>query len=378
MTRLTLVTLAVAATLPASPLQAQERLLVYRLGADTVALEQYTRSATRLTGEMVTRSGASVTRTAYQLQLAGGRVTAAVVRRMQADGSPLPNAPVEYRLAFGADSVRSTMVWKDSTSSRTVAARNAFPALPVFVYAPFEVLNAAGPGLRDSVPAVGLAGNALGFLGLERLGGDTLRLRGAPYPMRLRFGGDGDLLLVDGSLTTNKAVATPAAGRVDLAAMAQAMRPTGVLSPRMAAQATIGQGPIMISYGSPAVRGRTVWGGTLVPYDSIWRAGANEATHLATSKTLQLGGMTLPPGVYSLWIQHTRTGTWLIVNRQVGQWGTIYDPANDIGRVAMELSPAPEFAEDLRVAIRPLPQGRGVIEFTWGDRTASAGFAVRP
>ena len=59
------------------------------------------------------------------------------------------------------------------------------------------------------------------------------------------------------------------------------MKPTGVLSPRAAAYAGFNRGPIFISYGRPAVRERTVWGGTLIPFDTIWRTGANEATHLA-------------------------------------------------------------------------------------------------
>jgi hypothetical protein len=302
------------------------------------------------------------------------------MRRRQADGSPLPNQPVEYRFTFRADTSTREIAWADSTQARAFAAPNAFPALPVFVYAPLELVYAAGRAgaRRDSVPTIGLAGNAVGFVGLEALTGDTLRLRGATYPMLLRFDRDGRLQSVDGSLTTNKAVGTRTAGRVDIAALARAMRPTGVLSPRQTAYAAFAQGPIFINYGSPAVRGRTVWGGTLVPYDSIWRTGANEATHLATSKTIQLGEMTLAPGLYTLWTQHTREGTFLIVNRQVGQWGTVYNPANDIGRVTMQMANTPEHVEDFTISIRSLGQGRGAIDLAWADKVATATFTVRP
>jgi hypothetical protein len=134
----------------------------------------------------------------------------------------------------------------------------------------------------------------------------------------------------------------------------------------------------MVNYGSPAARGRTIWGGILIPFDTIWRTGANEATHLATSKRIQLGDITLDPGLYTLWTQHTRTGTFLIVNKQVGQWGTQYNPANDLGRVAMQLSDAPSFVENFTITIRPLGQGRGAIDLAWGDKVASAPFVVRP
>lgn len=374
MRRIVRFALTIAATTPAVAV-AQDGTIIYRLGRDTVAIEQFTRSATRMQGEMVTRSGAAVTRTQYDLSLASGRITAATVKRMQPDGTPIPNTPVEYRFTFRGDSATRQTVWRDSTQSRAFAAPHAIPALPVFVYAPFELLRS--DARRDSVPAIGLAGNSVGYIGLEPADG-AMRLRGAPYAMLLTFDREGRLQGTDGSFTTNKAIGARSAGRVDLASIAQAMKPTGVLSPRVTAYASFFQGPVTINYGSPAVRGRTVWGGTLVPYDSIWRTGANEATHLATSKTMQLGEMTLAPGLYTLWVQHTRTGTWLIVNRQVGQWGTAYNAANDVGRVAMELAPARDHAEDFTIAIRPQPQGRGVIEMAWGDRVASVGFTVRP
>jgi len=365
------------APLAARTANAQDGTITYRLGRDTVAVEQFTRSATRMAGEMVTRSGAAVTRTQYELTLAGGRPTAAVVRRLQANGSPLANAPTEYRFTFRADSATRQVVWADSTQTRAFAAPNAWPALPVFVYAPFELLRAAAK--RDSVPTVGVAGNAVGFVGLETMSGDNvLRLRGASYAMLLTFDQGGRLQTTDGSFTTNKAIGTRGSGRADIAALAAAMKPTGVLSPRMTATAGFAQGPIFINYGSPAVRGRTVWGGTLVPFDSIWRTGANEATHLATSKTIQLGEMTLAPGLYSLWTQHTQAATWLIVNKQVGQWGTGYNAANDIGRVAMTMAPAPDHVEDFTITIRSLGQNRGAIDLAWGDRVATAGFVVRP
>jgi len=370
----TLAALSLALAAPSA--RAQDGVIVYQLGRDTVAIEQFSRSAMRLAGEMVSRSGAAVTRTQYELALDGGRVTAAVVRRLQADGKPLANAPTEYRFTFRTDSATRQIVWPDSTQSRTFAAPNAFPSMPTFVYGPLEVLRAAPK--HDSVAALGITGNAVGYLGIETLPDGTERLRGGSYAMRLRFDARGLLQSVDGTLTTNKSIGTRSQGPVDIAALAGAMKPTGVLSPRMTAYAGFSQGPVFINYGSPAVRGRTVWGGTLIPFDSIWRVGANEAAHLATSKTIEIGGMTLAPGLYTLWVQHTQGGTWLIVNRQVGQWGTAYNAANDVGRVQMTLAPSPEHVEDFTITVRSLGQNRGAIDFAWGDKVATAAFTVRP
>jgi hypothetical protein len=250
------------------------------------------------------------------------------------------------------------------------------PAFPVYAYAPYELILARSTG-RDSVVVIPLAGTAVSVTGL-RGQGDSIRIRGGIYPMRMKFDAQGRLQTVDGSETTNKMVGTRVAGKTNIDALAAAMRPMGMLSPRATAHASFSQGPIFINYGRPAVRERTVWGGTLVPFDSVWRTGANEATHLATSKTIAFGDMTLAPGLYTVWIQHTRNGTFLIVNRQVGQWGTNYNAANDVGRVRMETAKTPEHVEDFTITIRPAGQGRGAIDFAWADMVATAPFAVRP
>lgn len=361
-----------------SALGAQQGTIVYRLGNDTVAVESFTRTPTKLSGAMVGRAGAIVALVTYDVTLDRGRPVSARVTRTLGDGQPIPNAPLEYRFTLRADSAIRETVWQDSTQRRAFAAANAWPSLPVFVHAPYELLNALGRGRRDSVPAIGIAGNAVGFMGLETLSGDTLRFRGGFYPWLVRFDRDGRLVSVDGMLTTNKSMGLRApGGAVDVAAIARSMRPAGTLSPRQVAGTTISQAPIFVSYGSPSVRGRTVWGGQLVPFDSVWRTGANEATHLATGKTLVFGDVTLAPGLYTLWTQHTRSGTWLIVNRQVGQWGTQYNPANDVGRVQMELKDVTPAVEELTITVRPTGPGRGAIDIAWGDKVATAPFTVR-
>lgn len=372
-------TVALAAPLTA-PLSAQAASLVYTLGKDTVAIEQWTRTATALDGEMVQRNGAVVARTRYRFALGrDGRFTSASLARLQPDGTPFPNAASETRFTFGTDSVVRELVFADSTPRRAFAARRAMPNLPTFVYGPFEVLAALrrrGTSV-DSVPALG-NGGAPSFVGLETQSGDTSRLVGAvPYQMLLRFDASDRLLSVDGSFTTNKVLATRGNGGLDIAAIAQAMRPTGVLSVRETVRAAFGPGGmVLVDYGRPHVRSRTVWGGTLVPIDSVWRFGANDATHLFTTRTLALGSLTLAPGMYTLWLQHTHTGTFLIVNRQTGQWGTQYDAAQDIGRVEVQMSATPAPVEEFTIRLRALGPARGVLDLSWGDRAGTVPFAV--
>jgi len=365
----------------AMPAAAQPASFVYRLGKDTVAIEQYTRTALQLTGEMVQRNGAAVVRIQYQVELAkDGRPTAAVIKRLRADGSVAPNASRETRFRMTADSVVREVVWADSVQRRAYAASNAMIVSPTFVYGLTELVALARKNGRvvDSIPAIGLAGNP-GYAGFAKGGGDTVRLRGSGYAMMLRFDASGKLLSVDGSGTTNKSTAVRGAGGFDMTAVAMAMKPTGVLSSREVARGAFGQGGIvLIDYGRPSVRERTVWGGTLVPYDSVWRAGANDATHLFTTRTLAFGdGGTIPAGMYSLFIQHTAGGTFLIFNRQTGQWGTEYDTSRDAARIAMSLKDAPSFVEELTVTVRNTGGMSGAIEFAWGSKVASADFTAR-
>ena len=368
-----------AVLLATAPLTAQQASLVYRLGKDTLAIEQFTRTNTRVAGEMVQRSGVAVVRVQYDVTIGGdGRPTAATIRRLQADGTVLPNAPTETRIMVGADSVVREIAWKDSVQRRAFAARKAFINFPVFVFGPVELLanmRRAG-GAVDSLPALGAAGN-LGFAGITPIGGDTVRLRGGPYAMVMRFDPAGKLLLVDGALTTNKAYATRGNGGMDIAAIARTMKPTGVLSARDVARGAFGPGGmVLVDYGRPQVRERTVWGGQLVPFDSVWRAGANDATHLFTTRTLTMGTLVVAPGMFTLWVQHTQNGTWLIVNKGTGQWGTQYDASQDLGRVAMQITSAPSHVEELTYTVRALGGPRGAIELAWGPSVATVPFTV--
>jgi hypothetical protein len=102
----------------------------------------------------------------------------------------------------------------------------------------------------------------------------------------------------------------------------------------MKAEAALPNGTITVDYSAPSMRGRTIFGG-LVPYGEVWRTGANAATTLKTSSALQIGDLNVPAGTYTLYTVPTADGWTLIVNKQTGQWGTVYDKGQDLGRVPM-------------------------------------------
>lgn len=368
-----------AAPLTTARVAAQPASIIYKLGKDTVAIEQFTRTASAMNGEMIQRSGPAVVRYSYTMALGkDGKPTSASIKRMNGDGSVPAGSPTETKFSVKGDSIVREAVFADSTQRRAFAAKGALINFPVFVFGPAELLammkKSGAPA--DSVSALGAAGG-MGFTGFQSAGGDTLRLRGGAYAMLMRFDASNKLLSVDGTFTTNKAIGARSAASFDFAALGKSWKPTGVLSAREDVRAAFGPGGmVVIDYGRPSVRERTVWGGTLVPFDSVWRAGANDATHLFTTRTLTLGSLTLAPGMYTLWVQHTRNGTFLIVNKQTGQWGTQYDASQDLGKVALTMSPTPSHVEEFTIAVKALGATRGAIELSWGSQMGSVTFGV--
>jgi hypothetical protein len=138
------------------------------------------------------------------------------------------------------------------------------------------------------------------------------------------------------------------------------------LSVRDTARATVGGGEVWVDYGRPMKRGREIFG-NVVPWNSVWRTGANAATQLNTSIDLVIGGASVPAGKYTLWTLPTPTGWKLIINKQTGQWGTVYDPAQDLVRVDAKVEALPAPVEQLVVAFEPTTAATA-ITFTW-DKT---------
>jgi len=91
-------------------------------------------------------------------------------------------------------------------------------------------------------------------------------------------------------------------------------------SPHDTVTANIKGANIKVTFGSPAVKGRTIWGG-LVPYDKAWRGGADEATLFTTDKDIKIDGKKLAAGTYSLFVNPGKEKWTYIFNSQTGQWG---------------------------------------------------------
>ena len=120
---------------------------------------------------------------------------------------------------------------------------------------------------------------------------------------------------------------------VSLAEQAAAQPGPPRQSPKASLTQVVGNTEIAISYSRPAVRGRDIWG-ALVPWDKVWRTGANEATTFSFSTDVKIEGKPLPAGKYALFTIPGKDKWTLIFNKGQEQWGAFdHKPADDVLRV---------------------------------------------
>jgi hypothetical protein len=146
-------------------------------------------------------------------------------------------------------------------------------------------------------------------------------------------------------------------------------------SPPAETSVTINGKAISIKYSAPSLRGRDVFGpnGPIRkdPTYPVWRAGANSATALHTEADLDINGLAVPKGDYTLFVLPNE-GKWqLIVNKQTGQWGLTYDQSKDLGRVPMTMSKPASPVETFKITLSADSGNRGKLQMEWADVAAS-------
>jgi DUF2911 family protein len=144
-----------------------------------------------------------------------------------------------------------------------------------------------------------------------------------------------------------------------------------------------GPARIAISYGQPHARGRKILGG-LIPNDTVWRFGANDATSLHSDLDLTIGSLAVPRGDYTLYLVHTGSNWDLIVNSQTAIWGTDRNPAKDIGRVPLTARTLTDSEDALSIYLTPNSSNpsrqadpSGVLRIKWGTVELSAPWKVK-
>jgi hypothetical protein len=361
---------------------------IARLGSDTVSVESVTRRGNTVTSDAVDRFP-RVRRRHTEIELGpdGG------IRRLVMDIHTPSEPPAQHErhvvAEVSADSVRLTKQDSTGTVTRAFATSGgtAMAHVPQ-MYSLYELYFAAA--LRRAAAG-------------HRAPGDTVRMRQFyidrefdAFPLhrgivRLLAGGRAEIthdwlagtgeaeldsafrmLRYSGARTTYLVDVRRLAEPPDVGAVAgrfEVLEAQGggyrQLSVRDTARARIGAATFSVDYGRPLARGRTLLG-NVIPYDRVWRTGANAATQLTTSAPVTLAGLSLPAGTYTLWtIPHAR-GAELIVNRQTGQWGTRYAAARDLGRAPMTTGTPAAPVDQFTIRVDPTDDRRGTLVMEWG------------
>ena len=166
------------------------------------------------------------------------------------------------------------------------------------------------------------------------------------------------------------------------------------LSPKFTETKVFNGATISIAYASPSVKGLAgkiftqdglVGSGKDIPASRVpdgtfpvWRAGDGSATMFHTDADLDLGGLAVPRGDYTLYMDISNADGWqLIVNKELHQWGLTYNPPQDLGRVKANMSKPPALVENLKYTITDLGGNKGRIELAWENKVASVDFTVK-
>jgi hypothetical protein len=378
----------------ATPLAAQApAYIVTRLGTDTVAVERYTRSSDKLEGDLVLRNPR--VRTIHYIADLGSQgeiksITASV-RRPNTDPTAAPATRIAMRFS---DTVAVMNVQRDGKADTTAIGRKVYhgrvaPTLGVepTSYGIFEQLLSSARLGRDSVGFTLMSpgsGPATAII-LRRRGADSVAFTSTFFPGWIEVAqvdSRGRINGVNSTATTVKTIAqrVPSLdfdGLVKSWAAIEVAKggQMGQMSPPDTTKATIAGANVVVAYSRPLKRGRVIFG-NIVPWNQVWRTGANAATMFTTDRDLVFGTTVVPAGKYTLWTLPTPTGAKLIFNSETGQWGTDYHSDKDFARVDLtsrQVSPPVD-----QFVIGVVPQGNGgLMRFSWDDREYAVPFTVK-
>jgi hypothetical protein len=349
------------------------------LGVDTTAVEVFTRSADRIDGAFVMRI--PVTRLAhYTAYLApDGSVRSLEVTwttpEENPEGPPTQRSTIEIvgdSATFEVEEDLGVETRQMEVPANTLPSTGKVPlSVGLFEQAARQARAADGERwdfaiLRPSSRR-GAAPNAI-----EVRGADSVSMEFFGNPMIAALDAEGRILGITGRETTMKVeIQRVDPAELDLEALAAefAARDArgegfGQASPQESVTASVDGATLEVEYSRPSKRGREIFGG-LVPWNEVWRTGANAATHFATDHDLVIGGELVPAGTYTLWTTYTPESAELIISSLTQIWGTAYDPAGDFVWIPMAREQLLETVERFTIEVELTDGGGGVLALSW-------------
>lgn len=366
-------------------------IYIERLGTDTMSAESFSKTNNGFEGRMLLRMPVTQIAT-FKTELDGnGQVSDMTINWQTPSTNPDGPKPRSYHITIHdtTATVHLGGTWRGKDVDTTFTMSVPEGAVPGFGKLPpatstFTQLIQEATRPNNSIPyktSIIMPGSKRELRGtINRLTGDTLSLNIFGYSYLATVNENNMISWYSGQRTTVKTITKPATN-VNLDQLAAHFakldaegRGMQIASPLDSAVATLDGAHLKIIYSRPSMRGRKIWGG-LVPYDTVWRTGANAATEFSTSKDLMIGDTKVPAGNYTLYsIYAPDSSGKLIINSQTGQWGTVYNEPRDFARIPMEKSNT-DLHEEFLISI-DTTDGKGDIRLTWDTTQYQVPFKV--
>lgn len=363
---------------PPAPFAGDSAGFVTMLGADTTALELFTIRGNTLEAEVVSRSPRTAVRRVRMSWDDQGRITS-YETRVRGPEAHRDSARAVSTWTVASDSITVTNVTGGRAQSSRMANAGVATVIALPAYSSLAVLARHALARGDTLVYAQFGGDPLPFT--VRMESPATYSMTAPQLGRIivQLDAVGRVHLIDARPSTLGAVVRRVstvnlpAWISDYAARDAAGRGLGPLSPPDSVRATVGGADIGINYQRPSKRGRQIFGGAVVPWGTVWRTGANSATSFTTSRDLLVGGVRVPAGSYTLWSIPNRDSWQLVINKQTGQWGTVYNQDQDLARIPMTVERLTSPVEQFTIAIAD-----GRLSLAWDDTRASVPIAIAP
>ena len=349
---------------------------VATLGNDTTSVERITRRGDQLTGDAVGRSPI-VVRRRWEATLAPDGSVHRWVMDTRVPNAPAGERDLHHEMERSDGKIRLVReTGRDSTDKSGPEPWTRVVPWNAFLYATYDQLIQDARGLPDST-RIGLYffegwhEGSVGYGRVRQLGDGRVSIMstGLAGSGVAKLDSQGRMLSYSGAGTTDKEEVRRVSAVPDLDSLFQrysadelARGVPRALSVRDTARGVIGRAEISVDYSRPLRRGRTLLGG-LIPYGQVWRTGANAATGFTTDADITINGTAIPKGSYTLFSLPEAAGAKLIVNKQTGQWGTQYDPDQDLARIDLKAEQLSQPLEVFTIAVE-----NGVLALAW-DRT---------
>lgn len=140
---------------------------------------------------------------------------------------------------------------------------------------------------------------------------------------------------------------------------------TPSLSPFSTVKQNFGLTELTVEYSRPSARGRAVFG-DVVPFDAIWRTGANACTKITFGEDVKIEGKVVPAGTYSLFTIPSKTEWTIILNKNTKLSGAFgYSEAEDLMRFKAAVKTKAEKTETFTIDFANLKPLQATLEMSW-------------